>query len=105
MSSSRNSKINPDCQAAPPLPPIPSIPRLRTANPTPAHPLTHPAKMPPLDTQHVRAAHCFRNLQDHICAAVAELDGQAAFREDAWQREGGGGGRSRVLTDGGVFEK
>jgi coproporphyrinogen III oxidase len=34
-----------------------------------------------------------------------ELDGQGQFREDTWQREGGGGGRSRVLTEGGVFEK
>jgi coproporphyrinogen III oxidase len=58
-----------------------------------------------LDTQHVRAADCFRILQDRICAALAELDGQGTFREDAWQREGGGGGRSRVLTDGAVFEK
>jgi coproporphyrinogen III oxidase len=47
----------------------------------------------------------FRSLQDRICAALAELDGQVGFREDAWQREGGGGGRSRVLVDGGVFEK
>jgi coproporphyrinogen III oxidase len=52
-----------------------------------------------------RAAAYFRDLQDRICAALAELDGQAAFREDAWQRPGGGGGRSRVLIDGGVFEK
>src|SRR5438045_5487754 len=47
----------------------------------------------------------FRCLQDRICAALEELDGQARFREDAWQREGGGGGRTRVLAEGGVFEK
>ena len=58
-----------------------------------------------LDSCHARAADNFRTLQDRICAALAELDGRARFREDAWQREGGGGGRSRVLTDGGVFEK
>jgi coproporphyrinogen III oxidase len=46
----------------------------------------------------------FLGLQDRIVAALQELDGQA-FREDAWQREGGGGGRSRVLAEGGVFEK
>jgi coproporphyrinogen III oxidase len=46
-----------------------------------------------------------RDLQDRICDGLAELDGRARFREDAWQREGGGGGRTRVLTDGAVFEK
>ncbi len=51
-----------------------------------------------------RAAAYFRDLQDRICAALAELDG-SAFREDRWERPGGGGGRSRVLTDGGLFEK
>ncbi len=52
-----------------------------------------------------RAADYFRSLQDRICAALEEVDGAGRFREDAWRREGGGGGRSRVLTDGGVFEK
>ena len=36
--------------------------------------------------------------------SLADLDG-TPFREDAWDRSGGGGGRSRVLADGGVFEK
>lgn len=44
-------------------------------------------------------------LQDRICDALAEQDGQAAFEEDQWQREGGGGGRSRVLRNGAVFEQ
>ncbi|MCI0573471.1 MAG: oxygen-dependent coproporphyrinogen oxidase [Myxococcaceae bacterium] len=44
-------------------------------------------------------------LQDRICNALEALDGQASFREDLWQREGGGGGRTRVLEDGAVFEK
>src|SRR4051812_11092071 len=46
-----------------------------------------------------------RGLQDAICQGLETLDGTGRFREDAWQRPGGGGGRSRVLTDGGVFEK
>lgn len=46
-----------------------------------------------------------RDLQDRICAALTGLDGRP-FREDAWSREGGGGGgRSRVLEDGELFEK
>jgi coproporphyrinogen III oxidase len=44
-------------------------------------------------------------LQDNICAALAEEDGAADFIVDEWQRPEGGGGRSRVLTDGAVFER
>jgi coproporphyrinogen III oxidase len=51
-----------------------------------------------------RAAAYFQSLQDRITTALSQLDGHA-FREDSWQREGGGGGRTRVLADGGVFEK
>jgi len=43
-------------------------------------------------------------LQDSICDALAEVDGNG-FRQDAWEREQGGGGRSRVLEEGQVFEK
>jgi coproporphyrinogen III oxidase len=52
----------------------------------------------------LRAAAYFQDLQDRICAGLAELDG-GQFREDLWQREGGGGGRTRVLAEGAVFEK
>jgi coproporphyrinogen III oxidase len=52
-----------------------------------------------------RAAAWFQELQDRICTALEELDGQGRFREDLWQREGGGGGRTRVLDVGAVFEK
>lgn len=51
------------------------------------------------------AARTFRELQGRICQALEDVDGAARFREDAWEREGGGGGRSRVMTDGAVFEK
>lgn len=47
-------------------------------------------------------------LQDEICAALEEADGKARFDEDNWERapEGrGGGGRTRVIADGNVFEK
>jgi coproporphyrinogen III oxidase len=52
-----------------------------------------------------RAADYFRSLQDRICAALEAFNGVNRFREDAWQRPGGGGGRSRVLAGGAVFEK
>jgi coproporphyrinogen III oxidase len=58
-----------------------------------------------LDEKRTQAAEYFRALQDRICAALAEADGSATFREDPWRREGGGGGRSRISADGGVFEK
>jgi coproporphyrinogen III oxidase len=46
-------------------------------------------------------------LQDTICQALEEVDGKAVFKEDDWQRaEGrGGGGRTRVIANGNVFEK
>ena len=44
-------------------------------------------------------------LQDRICAALTETDGEKSFVEDSWTREEGGGGRSRVLAEGAVFEK
>lgn len=44
-------------------------------------------------------------LQNDICKAIEDLDGTGKFRSDAWVRENGGGGISRVLTGGKVFEK
>ncbi|HSS49197.1 MAG TPA: oxygen-dependent coproporphyrinogen oxidase [Thermoanaerobaculia bacterium] len=44
-------------------------------------------------------------LQDRISAAIEAEDGAARFREDSWERPEGGGGRSRVLTGGAVFEQ
>jgi coproporphyrinogen III oxidase len=46
-----------------------------------------------------------RGLQDRICLAIEKVDGGAQFKQDAWQRESGGGGRTRVLRDGAVFEQ
>ncbi len=44
-------------------------------------------------------------LQNNICKELEAEDGGAQFIEDAWEREQGGGGRTRVLTDGAVFEQ
>jgi len=52
-----------------------------------------------------RAKDFFAGLQDEICLALERIDGSAKFREDLWQREGGGGGRTRVMESGAVFEK
>ncbi|HEY2290385.1 MAG TPA: oxygen-dependent coproporphyrinogen oxidase [Thermoanaerobaculia bacterium] len=45
------------------------------------------------------------DLQDRICAAVEAEDGGTRFAEDSWERPEGGGGRSRVLSEGAVFEQ
>lgn len=45
------------------------------------------------------------DLQDRLCEALAAEDGAVSFREDAWQRPKGGGGRSRVIENGALFEK
>lgn len=45
-----------------------------------------------------------RDAQDSICAAIEEVDG-SSFHQDAWTRPGGGGGISRVLQGGNVWEK
>ena len=45
------------------------------------------------------------DLQDRICGAIEGADGGARFVEDAWQRTEGGGGRTRILRGGGVFEQ
>ena len=45
------------------------------------------------------------DLQERICAELAAEDDGTAFHEDAWERPEGGGGRTRVLEDGAVFEK
>jgi coproporphyrinogen III oxidase len=55
------------------------------------------------DLQAVRAY--MLGLQDGVCAALESVDGAGRFREDKWGRAEGGGGRTRVLAGGAVFEK
>ena len=44
-------------------------------------------------------------LQDNICSKLEAQDGSGRFKEDQWEREAGGGGRTRVLEQGDVFEQ
>ncbi len=68
--------------------------------------MSTPVLTPPSTaTLRERASDFFLALQDEICTGLAALDGAATFREDSWEREGGGGGRTRVIADGRVFEK
>lgn len=59
--------------------------------------------MKTIDTDSVK--NYLLNLQDSICAELTDEDGEATFHEDNWHRHEGGGGRTRVLTDGKVFEQ
>ncbi len=45
------------------------------------------------------------HLQNKICKAIEEIDGKAIFKEDNWERKEGGGGKTRVIENGNVFEK
>jgi coproporphyrinogen III oxidase len=47
----------------------------------------------------------FQQLQDEICAAIEKTDSQGKFQQDLWSREGGGGGRSRIMNNGRIIEK
>src|ERR1700735_3437050 len=61
--------------------------------------------MPTIDSADASAVLSYLNeLQDRITAAVERLD-SVKFRRDAWKRPEGGGGESRILSDGAVFER
>lgn len=61
-------------------------------------------QLPPVDSRD-RVSAFLKTLQDEICQGLETLDGSETFHQDAWEREEGGGGRSRVIRDGGVFEQ
>ncbi len=61
-------------------------------------------EMPPADSRS-RARDLLMGLQDSICAGLERLDGEGRFQEESWERPEGGGGRSRVLREGRVFEQ
>lgn len=58
----------------------------------------------PLMSMREQASEYFMALQDRITTAFSEMDGRA-FHEDIWERPGGGGGRTRVIESGEIFEK
>lgn len=47
----------------------------------------------------------YKQIQDEICAALEQLDGTATFEQELWERDGGGGGRTRVIQNGNILEK
>jgi len=63
-----------------------------------------PLELPPSDSRE-RARAMVMGLQDEICAGLEALDGEGRFVEESWVRPEGGGGRSRVMREGRVFEQ
>ena len=50
-------------------------------------------------------AAAYQTIQDEICAGLELADGLGKFEEEIWERDGGGGGRTRILQNGAVLEK
>lgn len=50
-------------------------------------------------------ASVYQQIQDEITSALEALDGKAKFQEELWEREGGGGGRTRIIQNGDILEK
>ena len=55
--------------------------------------------------EHKLVKNYLQDLQNQICTALQQLDNAACFQEEHWEREEGGGGIARVLSDGAVFER
>ena len=49
--------------------------------------------------------HYLLDLQERICSEFISIDSNLVLKEDEWQRETGGGGRTRVLRQGKIFEQ
>lgn len=71
---------------------------------TASTPQTNSSQLPPADAKE-RVVERMRQLQDKICQALEQIDGVGKFQQDEWDREEGGGGRSRVMREGAVFEQ
>jgi len=52
-----------------------------------------------------KIAETYKTIQDEICRGLEALDGQAKFEEELWEREGGGGGRTRIIQQGNILDK
>lgn len=50
-------------------------------------------------------AEIYQKMQNHICQGLTEADGEGHFIEDKWERESGGGGRTRIFSNGNIIEK
>ncbi|AFZ58846.1 oxygen-dependent coproporphyrinogen oxidase [Anabaena cylindrica FACHB-243] len=67
-------------------------------------PIANSVHTPPENSRQ-RVKQLMQDLQDQICAGLEQLDGEACFREDLWERAEGGQGRTRVIREGRIFEQ
>ena len=58
-----------------------------------------------MNPRRTRAVTLFESLQNSICSRLEELDRETPFHEDSWTHMSGGGGRTRIIQNGVVFEK
>ncbi|RNF51641.1 oxygen-dependent coproporphyrinogen oxidase [Marinomonas hwangdonensis] len=65
--------------------------------------VSSPATVTRLDVEAVKDY--LLSLQDHICASLETMEPEIRFKEDAWDRPNGGGGRTRVIAGGEIIEK
>ena len=61
-------------------------------------------KEPPKNSRE-KTKNLLLTLQDKICSGLENIDGKGKFIEESWLRDEGGGGRSRVLKNGSIFEQ
>lgn len=52
-----------------------------------------------------QVAEAYQQIQDEICAGLEQEDGSGLFKEETWERAGGGGGRTRIIQNGNIIEK
>lgn len=52
-----------------------------------------------------KVAESYKRIQDEICQGLENADGLGKFKEELWEREGGGGGRTRIIQDGNIIER
>ena len=60
--------------------------------------------LPPVDSRE-RVSHWLKTFQDQVCQGLEQTDGGGIFKQDSWERPEGGGGRSRVMREGNIFEQ
>jgi len=60
--------------------------------------------LPPADAK-ARVSQFMKQLQDKIAQTLEDVDGVGKFQQDSWERPEGGGGRSRVMREGAIFEQ
>lgn len=72
---------------------------------SPSETTTKTTPTPPPEDSQQRVSTFMKTLQDQICQGLEAADGEQTFQEDSWVRPDGGGGRSRVIKAGNVFEQ